>query len=164
VVVALAMTLIYTTTVQATAYTPSPEACALAHRNCLNPANPTMGTGLPPFVGAAACSYDLPLGTVLRVQQDANVSYGDAAFNLPRELICLDRFGRPTRGRRIDIVLLYPNDPGSTELNLARAWGVRQLEVEVYQASRPWREIVDLFRTGFNPAGAPELLLPSTHD
>jgi hypothetical protein len=103
-----------------------------------------MGTGLPPFVGAAACSYDLPLGTILHVEngEGLTVQAGDATFTVPRRLMCLDRFGRPTRGRRVDIVFLVPESPGRAELDLARNWGVRSLTVAVDLPERPWREMI----------------------
>ncbi len=130
---------VITTTVQTTAYTPSPEACRLARMNCFDPVRPLMATGLPPFVGAAACSYDFPLGTVIEFQDSVTVTVDGHSFTLPQEVICLDRFGRPTRNRRVDIVLLLPEDPGRTELALARAWGARSLTAVVRFPDERWQ-------------------------
>ena len=136
---------VFTTTINVTMYTPSPEACRLARTNCLNPNDPTMGTGIRPFVGAAACSYDFPLGTIIRVQDaPTTLSVNGASFTVPTEVVCLDRFGRPTRNRRVDLVLLVPENPGLTELQLARQWGYRQLAVTVERPQVFWRPYTPL--------------------
>ena len=132
---------VLTSTVQVTAYTPSPEACRVARTNCLNPAHPLMGTGIQPFVGAAACSLDFPLGTTIRFQEPPTVTVAGNSFTVPAEVICLDRFGRPTRNSRVDIVLLYPQDPGQTELALARHWGVRNLPAVITRPAQPWQQL-----------------------
>lgn len=137
---ALALTYaVLTTTLHITAYTPSPEACRISHTNCLNPAHPIMGTGISPFVGAAACSYDFPLGTTIRFQEYPTVTVGGKSFTLPEEVICLDRFGRSTRNHRVDIVLLFPQDPGQTELALARTFGLRNLQAVITLPAQPWQ-------------------------
>ncbi len=132
VMTATAATAVMTLTLLITAYAPSPEACAIRRTNCANVVRPTMASGLIPFVGAAACSDDMPLGTSIKLIGAPSVTGGGRTFVAPSEIVCLDRFGSKTVGpRRVDLVLLVPEDPGRTELALADAWGRREVQATV---------------------------------